>query len=831
MEAGSSEPSSWKVQDRDYLLRKEGVEWVKRDHYGKWIPELLDPDLYLQQVELVEEEELLQYNVFGRSQPSIAADGDDLFLAWVWDNPNRDPCDPNSLNRTVIRFSKYDSGTRTWCDPCTIWEGNNTADFSPQIATLGGGTALCVWENVGSSMSDPNLTEMAAAMDIAAAYYDGSSWQQQENLTSGNGYLDRSPRLAAAGNKAIAVWISNDQNDLGIDPCSYAGAKNDIWSRDWNGTWQPSKSVASDQGLIVKTTLAYNGNQAIYVYEVDNNDANLGTDFDRELYAVLYDGSSWSGPCQLTDDNVPDTNPQLMYEDNNDILLVWSRLQWWQEVNPGPNTDPNKVDMFIYSANIEVNDSDLVLTNAGPATPTAATGALSGAVDFRLAKSDDGRVSLVWTDWTKSFIDSNGIDILTVTRDPCLGLWSLPYQLTSDRAMEHSLAVTYAGSGEFAELTLVYNKVQIDINEMEIYDADFNEPNDSWYYDPNFYDPCEPNAPFYPFTVAKPEPNRVDLCLLKHGLRRDLAVGPEDIFIYLNKADVTFDWKLDFVDFAKFAKNWQRADCNEYNFWCYGCDFDRSGCVDYNDIDVSGRIDQNDLGFFCRDWLWCSGGPNPPPDSTVDVVAVVHNVGDYAEVNVPVVFEFSSSLFGGDIQHWNRADTNIAGPIVPGGSGMAMAEWTVPPIVVSPPQIRVFVDPDFRSEGQEDDSSDNESSNELLAPDLTVTQVSVKRIDPNLGLTARVSNIGGVRADDVNVVVCYGQEGEPNYDELVASFRLSLDADSFYDVRHLWDALDAPSTNFLVYVVADPNSTDDPNGTINEYDEDNNMDFILVRRE
>jgi len=34
-----------------------------------------------------------------------------------------------------------------------------------------------------------------------------------------------------------------------------------------------------------------------------------------------------------------------------------------------------------------------------------------------------------------------------------------------------------------------------------------------------------------------------------------------------------------------------------------------------------------------------------------------------------------------------------------------------------------------------------------------------------------------------------------------------------------------------VYVTADPNSEDDPNGTIDEYDEGNNTDFILVRRE
>ncbi|MHC4676847.1 MAG: carboxypeptidase-like regulatory domain-containing protein, partial [Planctomycetota bacterium] len=209
----SSGSNGWVVQDRDYQLEP---------NYAEWIPLLTDPNQCLQQVQLVEDEELLQYNVFGRSQPSIAANNDDLFLAWVWDDPNRD-----SLHRTVVRFSKYENQSDSWSDPYTIW-GDDTADFAPQIATLGSGTALCVWENVSDTANDLNLTEMAAAMDIAAAHYDGNDWYQQQNLTAGNDYLDRSPRLAAADNNAIVVWISNQQNDLGIDPCSDARTENDI---------------------------------------------------------------------------------------------------------------------------------------------------------------------------------------------------------------------------------------------------------------------------------------------------------------------------------------------------------------------------------------------------------------------------------------------------------------------------------------------------------------------------------------------------------------------------------------------------------------------------
>ena len=58
----------------------------------------------------------------------------------------------------------------------------------------------------------------------------------------------------------------------------------------------------------------------------------------------------------------------------------------------------------------------------------------------------------------------------------------------------------------------------------------------------------------------------------------------------IQPADLTGDEWVDFADFALFANNWQRTDCNSSNNWCDGADF----------IPHDGTVDWNDLACFCR---------------------------------------------------------------------------------------------------------------------------------------------------------------------------------------------------------------------------------------
>ncbi|MHC4115379.1 MAG: hypothetical protein ACYSSL_08700, partial [Planctomycetota bacterium] len=112
------------------------------------------------------------------------------------------------------------------------------------------------------------------------------------------------------------------------------------------------------------------------------------------------------------------------------------------------------------------------------------------------------------------------------------------------------------------------------------YPVDGNSDNNStvagdWYiidYKADEVGDC--NVGFYDYSISWDDPNYS--LSFSHSPTRDL----------------NSDEKINFIDFAIFALQWDADDCNNPN-WCDGADLDRNGNVDYND-----------LGLFVEYWLW-----------------------------------------------------------------------------------------------------------------------------------------------------------------------------------------------------------------------------------
>jgi len=112
-----------------------------------------------------------------------------------------------------------------------------------------------------------------------------------------------------------------------------------------------------------------------------------------------------------------------------------------------------------------------------------------------------------------------------------------------------------------------------------------------------------------------------------------VSIANLEIGTITNQADVDSDLTVNFMDFASFADQWHHSDCNEQNEWCQECDFDQSGTVDTNDLEViatnwlwkpveriksdlnfTGKVDFADYGIFANQWMkdcqgpdWCYG--------------------------------------------------------------------------------------------------------------------------------------------------------------------------------------------------------------------------------
>jgi hypothetical protein len=356
-----------------------------------------------------------QNNIYPFSQPALAPVGSGQMAAWITDDLTK-----TGNNRTTLVYATLADGS--WSAPQAVAE-DGTADFYPELAPLPTG-ALAVWQNSNVVFADDAvIDDIKAGQEIAVAVFDqaGGSWGGVRMLT-GNSFMDRSPDLATAGTQAVTVWIANPANSLTGSPTS----PNRLMASFFNGsTWSAPAVVADGISAVMESDLAYNGTTATYVYTVDA-DGDLGTVNDQDLYTVSWDGSSWSAPLRLSNDELQDVNPQLVYDLTGDLLLLWFRE-----------------GEFMMARNLDMGQATAVVSHVNS----------SGAADFRLSAGSTGQLFLSWPD-----TGEQGQDIFTALYDPALQLWSRPVQLTDSIALERDLAVGHNADGD---LVLVYNKVAV----------------------------------------------------------------------------------------------------------------------------------------------------------------------------------------------------------------------------------------------------------------------------------------------------------------------------------------------------------------------------------
>jgi len=450
--------STFRPIPRDYLRRDGGYAvWVAND---AWRSKARDA---------VTVEGPLQLNVFGQSTPHLAAIGNDLLLTWVYDDPIRTP-----TNRTQIVFSQgiHDGGEPlpwTWDEPAAVAD-DGTADFHPHVSAWSTGDALLAWENVSEVLIEPGepedpclvdceaecadpgspeclqclhtckLEELKNKLEIAVARYDDISetWDTQSIVTD-NTWLDRSPRVAtAADGTALLTWVSNTANDE-LGSVDYP---NDIHYALYDGVaWSVPADVALGVPSVIKSTVAYRGDQAIFLFTGDT-DGSDETPEDRELFAIEFDGVTWGPVLQLTDDppgdpdNPPleDANPRVAYDATGEPVIVWYRGG----------------DVY-FAADLALIDPQLAIDLEGNS---------SGMADFRLATGPDGQIALVWQEASDDVVDMWYALYMTTVDD-----WTQPRRLTADRPMEHAFAPVICADGS---LVSAHNKVAIEYETREV---------------------------------------------------------------------------------------------------------------------------------------------------------------------------------------------------------------------------------------------------------------------------------------------------------------------------------------------------------------------------
>ncbi|MBI3736794.1 CHRD domain-containing protein, partial [Candidatus Sumerlaeota bacterium] len=212
-----------------------------------------------------------------------------------------------------------------------VWYSNQPADGTGQEVGTDNDIFVSVSLDEGHSWTPPRALNNDAATDTAE---------------------DTMPRIAASGDKLVAVWESKDTTG------SLTGTDTDLrfsrLSPDTNGEWTtPSlltPSMAADSGEDLAPQILGLNDQGWIVawHSNEHKDAlgvEVGTDYD--IFAALSsnpDGSTWFGPIAFNSnaatDFGDDLNPSMAFDGNNFVIA-------WQSNDTLGNTKGPDFDILI----------------------------------------------------------------------------------------------------------------------------------------------------------------------------------------------------------------------------------------------------------------------------------------------------------------------------------------------------------------------------------------------------------------------------------------------------------------------------------------------------
>ena len=423
-------------------------------------------------------------NVYPGSAPALASKGQELMLLYVADNGSS-----NTLQCTDIRWTRFD-GTN-WSTPATI-HTNTQAEFAPQVAYDGNGDAIAVWERVAApDFNQPDLSAMAAQMEIVWSKWNHTSatWSTPAPLTS-NGYLDHAPLLCGpmANGTVLATWTANTSNLL----MGTNGAGSQVWWAQWNPgsqSWSSPQSLVANLPNRLSQSLAGVSNRAVYAWTRDL-DGVLTNANDQQVFYCAWSNGVWGAATQYTTNTVGNRNARVSVGPDGHSYLVWQS---------GTN--------LVLSRDFSTN-----------ATLVRADSQTAGFADYAMTIGPAGNLALLWQEMSQA-----GSDAHYKVLDPASATWSKDAQLFNDLPLERSFAPVWDDVGN---LTVAYNKVDIIYTNKTV--------------------TLEGGGTVTITNV--PQPGRVDLCVVKRRLIKDVALAAGDFTVdaenYLPGAAVTLSAML-----------------------------------------------------------------------------------------------------------------------------------------------------------------------------------------------------------------------------------------------------------------------------------------------
>ncbi|MGA1873303.1 MAG: CARDB domain-containing protein, partial [Thermoplasmatota archaeon] len=201
-------------------------------------------------------------------------------------------------------------------------------------------------------------------------------------------------------------------------------------------------------------------------------DNDIRTLQDREVMVTFYVDESWTDPESVTDDEIVDREPDLWFDEDGGLHLVWLshggniRYSSWNEVSGWSppivvDIDADLIAEDVSIAGDESGEPVLLATLSSPGNPhilsildPVSTPAILGNItasmghigSSSLVRTRAGSYDAMWREWT-----STGGDLYCSTTfgPTSSGPWTKPLRITSDGKMELSPSMSRIGASDF----------------------------------------------------------------------------------------------------------------------------------------------------------------------------------------------------------------------------------------------------------------------------------------------------------------------------------------------------------------------------------------------
>lgn len=736
---------------------------------------------------------------------------DDMLAVWIRDNVTVTPCDFEPDEdvdfadfAVFANHWKYnDCSAPDWCDGTDL-------DKSGDVNTADLGIIAEHWLNTRDSI---DRTELVYATYNSSLLDD--NWSAPEPVVAGNLTADMNPQLISFGDdKAACIWQDAKPGLVNSDGLKKFLSQMEIAVSIYNGaTWQKTPPVTTNNRLDRSPRIAGpNENNMLAVWiSNDSNDpwgkkADAG-DFNQALNDIMW--SKWDGSIWTTGPNIDSGVGTIL---GTTLAYNGSTAAYVFCVDPNsgvdPNDDPNHANdqelwMATYSGDTWSATQQLTNNHITDAAPG-------------LAYDKNDNLLLFWV---------KGDDICMATGSGGT--------IEFNDVVDSNVIITPGASMGVKDFDLVMDNRAwpIKTGQMALVWSDASMP----FIDPNEPDPNHFQVG-YDIWVAYYEPN-MGLWSKPRQLTWDDAA---ERFI-----SGAFDSYGDLLCVYDKTQTKYEDDPN-----CFTID---GNDVIVEDVPKPGRSDLYymkyqmgvDLSVVVEDLR--IDPPNPLPGTEPTISARIKNIGEFPASGVEVnfsykdyfVFEDPCGIKEPNIVQFDSNDIAIAdcpNDLVGGDSIVVEVKWrdVCEPNIPDPNDyvplgwpiewevrfsrklyavVSSYEDPNDERSNDGDPNNDSASC-ETMRPDVTVSEMAVQKADPNYIITVRVANKGALEANNIEVVL---REDDPNEGTVHGYENVAeIAAGAFYDVP------------FTVPAITEAYAIVDPNETIDEFNEDNNIRSVRM---